>query len=173
MIIRESLNTDLTSIRALHLAEFGEEENQVVSKLAVALVNDLSSNLSLVAVEGDDVIGHVVFSPVTISNHEKLSSFILAPLVVASSVQNQGVGSKLIQFGFDTLANRGVGSVFVYGDPNYYSRSGFGTADNVKPPYVISYPAEAWQVKELKADALQGISGTIKCVSALMEPELW
>lgn len=172
MEIRESLTSDLESIRCLHLDAFDEEENEEVSKLALDLVDDSSSILSLVAVEEDAVIGHVVFSPVSISNNGNLSGFILSPLAVSPSEQKQGVGNKLIQFGLDLLAKSGVDAVFVLGDPNYYSRSGFHTGHDVNPPYPLPYP-EAWQVKELKVGALQGISGTVECVSTLMFPGLW
>lgn len=172
MIIRKSLVSDLDPIKNLHLEAFGDEENEIVSNLAVDLASDSSSTLSLVAVEDDEVIGHVVFSPVTISNNENISSVILAPLAVSPLKQKQGIGSKLIQFGLDMLAKNNVETVFVLGDPNYYRRSGFHTEHNVKPPYSIPYP-EAWQVIELKVDALKGVSATVECVSALMSPELW
>ena len=66
MNIRESLTSDLESIRNLHLEAFGEEESEEVSKLAIDLADDSSSILSLVAVEEGAVIGHVVFSPISI-----------------------------------------------------------------------------------------------------------
>jgi len=172
MNIRESLSSDLESIRNLHLEAFGKEESEEISKLALVLADDSSSNLSLIAVKEGAVIGHVVFSPIDISNNDNLSCFILVPLAVSPSEQKQGVGSKLIQFGLDTLAKNDVDTVFVLGDPNYYKRSGFHTGHNVNPPYSLPYP-EAWQAKELKEGALQGVSGTIECVSALMSPELW
>ncbi len=172
MNIRESLTSDLESIRNLHLEAFGEEEGETVSKLALDLAGGSSSILSLVAVEEGAVIGHVVFSPISISNNDNLSGFILAPLAVLPSEQKQGVGGRLIQFGLDTLAKNDVDAVFVLGDPNYYSRSGFHTGHDVNPPYSLPYP-EAWQAKELKVGALQGVSGTVECVSVLMSPELW
>lgn len=172
MDIRESLTTDFESIKALHHEAFGDEENEEVAKLALNLASDTPSNLSLVAVKGTAVIGHIVFSPVSISNNDYLSGYILAPLAVAPSSQKQGIGSDLIQYGLDVLANNDVDAVFVLGDPNYYRRCGFHTAHNIKPPYSVPYP-EAWQVKELKAGVLQGVSGTVECVSVLMVPELW
>ena len=172
MTIRKSLASDLEPIKNLYLDAFGDEENEDVSRLALDLASDSSSTLSLVAVEDDMVIGHVVFSPVTISNNENISSFILAPIAVSPLEQKQGIGSKLIQFGLNTLAKNNVDAVFVLGDPTYYRRSGFHTEHDVKPPYSLPYP-DAWQVIELKLGALNGVSGTVECVSALMSPELW
>jgi len=170
MTIRKSLASDLEPIKNLYLDAFGDEENEDVSRLALDLASDSSSTLSLVAVEDDMVIGHVVFSPVIILNNENITSFILSPIAV--SPLKQGIGSKLIQFGLNTLAKNNVDTVFVLGDPNYYRRRGFHTEHDVKPPYSLSYP-EAWQVIELKVGALNGVSGTVECVSALMSPELW
>jgi len=172
MNIRKSLTSDLESIRNLHLEAFGEEESEEVSTLALDLAGVSSSILSLVAVKVGAVIGHVVFSPISISDNDNLSGFILAPLAVSPLEQKQGVGSKLIQFGLDTLAKNDVDAVFVLGDPNYYCRSGFHTGHDVNPPYSLPYP-EAWQAKELKVGVLQGVSGTVECVSALMSSKLW
>ena len=172
MEIRESLASELSSIGDLHLEAFGEEEGEQVSKLAVELASNSPSNFSLVALEEDSIIGNAVFSPVGISNHADLSGFILAPLAVSPSRQKQGVGSRLIKTGLDVLAKKQVDVVFVLGDPNYYGRSGFHTDHDVNPPYSLPYP-EAWQVLELKAGILKGVSGTVKCAPALMYPELW
>jgi len=87
MNIRESLSSDLKSIRNLHLEAFGEEESEEISKLALVLAGDSSSNLSLVTVKEGAVIGHVVFSPINISNNDNLSCFILVPLAVSLSEQ--------------------------------------------------------------------------------------
>lgn len=172
MEIRQSSPLELDRIGELHLDAFGAEENEEVSALAVELTGDSTSNLSLVAIDDGSIIGHVVFSPVSISNHEDLSAFILAPLAVSPSRQKQGVGSKLIDFGLDVLAARSVDVAFVLGDPNYYGRSGFHTEHEVSPPYPLPYP-EAWQARELKTAVLENVSGTIRCVPALMHPELW
>lgn len=172
MEIRQSLSSDLKAIGALHLEAFGAQENEIVSKLALALAGLASPVLSLVAVNKEQVIGHVIFSPVSISTNTTLSCVILAPLAVSPAVQKQGVGSRLIRSGLDNLAKRNVDLVFVLGDPNYYCRSGFKPCKQIKPPYLLPYP-EAWQAKELKAGVLHGVSGTVACLPPLMSPELW
>ena len=172
MEIRESSTSELDRIRELHLDAFDAEENEEVSRLAVELAVDSATNLSLVALDDGLIVGHVVFSPVSVSNHVELSGFILAPLAVAPSRQKQGVGSKLIDSGLDTLATRDVDVAFVLGDPNYYGRSGFHTEHDVNPPYQLPYP-EAWQARELRTGALEGISGTVQCVPASMCPAIW
>lgn len=171
MEISESIPSQLAVIEALYIESFGEEENQVVAKLAVALAK-LDSNLSLVATEKDHIVGHIVYSPVSISGNENLSGYILAPLAVSPSHQKRGVGKSLIEKGFSKLSERGVEVVFVLGDPNYYRRLGFHTDHSIQPPYVLDYP-EAWQVIALKPEALKDVKGTVSCVPVLMAPELW
>ncbi|CAG34972.1 GNAT family N-acetyltransferase [Desulfotalea psychrophila] len=172
MIIRESKSRELEAIYALHMAAFDADERELVAKLAIDLIKAAHPLLSLVAVSDDLVIGHILFSPVSISNNDNLSCFILAPLAVSPARQRQGVGSQLIEHGLRTLTAQGADVVFVLGDPDYYSRSGFHPVHDVSPSYSLPYP-EAWQAKELRVGALQGVSGTVECVSVLMSPELW
>ena len=66
--IRTSLEKDREAIMALHLAAFGEAEGEEVSALADALQEDPSAapRLSLVAEQGGDVVGHVLFTAVKV-----------------------------------------------------------------------------------------------------------
>lgn len=172
MHIRKSTLSDSQLIKQLHLEAFDSNEREDVSRLALELISESESVQSLVAIEGDEIIGHVVFSPMRITPSNDVLAYILAPLAVAPAKQKQGVGSKLIQSGLDTLTAIGIDAVFVLGDPNYYSRSGFNIRHSVKTPYQLAYP-EAWLALELKAGSLQGVSGTADCLSALMFPKLW
>lgn len=171
MEIRESAPSELASIEALHMDAFGEEENQAVSKLAVELARQ-DRSLSLLATDSDQILGHIIFSPIRISGNENLSGFILAPLAVSPFHQKQGVGKALIQHGLNYLQAQGVGVVFVLGDPNYYGLCGFQTKHEIQAPYAMPYP-QAWQVIELKSGALEGVTGVLECVPALMSPDLW
>jgi putative acetyltransferase len=75
----------------------------------------------------------------------------------------------------ERLAQFGADVVFVYGDPNYYSRFGFTAkaASRYVPPYALQYPF-GWQAiilndKTILADQVVQIS----CVEPLRDPELW
>lgn len=170
--IRKSSAEDIETIKALHLAAFGEEEREVVAKLAVDLISSDPLALSLVACLKDEVVGHIVYTPCSISGHEELTPFILAPLGVSPCSQKTGVGSRLIEYGLAELKTRGVDIVFVLGDPAYYSRSGFHVYHKINPPHSIPYP-EAWQVIELKPDVLENVTGQLSCVPELMSKDLW
>ena len=150
-----------------------------MAKLAVDLISEQTEpeTLSLVAeTDGGVLVGHVVFSPVRIDNHNEISGYILAPLGVSTEVQKQGVGSALIRQGLLQLTNKGVHLVFVYGDPAYYGRYGFdaGTAVNYQPKFEMEYPF-GWLALVLNSKGENGPNQpvTITCVPALQDPGLW
>ncbi|MDJ0926836.1 MAG: N-acetyltransferase [Gammaproteobacteria bacterium] len=175
MNIRESLDTDKESIRQLHRNAFGETEGDAVSKLAVDLLEDRTALplLSLVAEADDEIVGNVIFSSVTIEGADPAASaYTMAPLAVASRFQGQGLGTKLIKLGLETLKARGAAIVLVLGDPNYYSRTGFQAGHSLKPPHALRYP-EAWMALELVEGALENTRGTVRCAASLSAPEYW
>ncbi|RKF14286.1 N-acetyltransferase [Alginatibacterium sediminis] len=172
MEIKESKVSQIELIGQLHRQCFAADEAQEVANLAMSLMKSSDEVLSLVALEEGELIGHVVFSPVKIKEHDQLPTYILAPLAVIGSQQNKGVGTALVEHGLNLLKVREVVAVFVLGDPNYYGRLGFYASQDIHPPYLISYP-EAWQVKALSDGALSGLCGIAQCVDELMNPDYW
>ena len=80
--------------------------------------------LSLVAVNGDALIGHAAFSPVHINAVDE-NWFGLGPVSVLPGFQRQGIGAALISDGLRRLRAQGAQGCVVLGDPAYYSRFGF------------------------------------------------
>ena len=175
MKIRESVENDIKSIRKVHLNAFDQPEGETVSQLAIDLLEDKAALpiLSLVAEQDDEIIGNVIFSSVNIEGAEGVSAFILAPLAVTRFAQRKGIGTLLINKGLETLKERGAEIVLVYGDPNYYMRTGFKADHNLKPPYKLKYPEEAWMAQELVEGILSKTQGMVQCASSLNSPELW
>jgi putative acetyltransferase len=174
--IRETVQTDKDLIRKVHQNAFGVPEGETVSQLAINLLEDKSALpiLSLVAEQDNEIIGNVIFSSVTIEgSDEEILAYILAPLAVVKDTQGKGVGTALINHGLKTLRERGAEIVFVYGDPNYYVRTGFKAGHNLKPPHKLKYPAEAWMAQELTQGVLAKAEGMVKCASSLDSQELW
>ena len=62
--------------------------------------------------------------------------------------------------------------VFVYGDPNYYGRTGFKVGHRITAPYDLSYP-DAWMALEFKPGVLSTAQGVLQCTDALMSAEYW
>ena len=59
---------------------------------------------------------------------KKVCGLHLAPLAVAPEMQNQGIGSELLRF---SLRHKFIKdkTLFVLGDPNFYTKFGFGHCD--------------------------------------------
>jgi len=175
MHIRVAASLDRDDIRSIHLSAFPEGEREIVSKLAVNLLSEKTTprTISLVAETGGAVVGHVAFSPVTIGS-ENFQGYILAPLAVTPDYQKRRIGSQLVRSGMQRLSEMGVGVLFVYGDPKYYSRFGFSVAaaERYIPPYRLQYPF-GWQGIALRRCDTERSPVKIACVTSLCDPALW
>jgi len=173
--IRESVERDKDTIRKVHQNAFGQLEGKAVSQLAIDLLEDKTAQpiLSLVAEQNNEIIGNIIFSSVNIEGVEEVSAYILAPLAVTRPVQRSGIGTQLINKGLETLKERGAKIVLVYGDPNYYMRTGFKADHKLKPPHKLKYPEEAWMAQELVEGILNKTKGMVQCASSLNSPEYW
>ena len=89
--------------------------------------------LSLVALDDADIVGHVAFSPVIITDGSS-HWFALGPVSVIPQKQKQGIGAGLIDTGLQQLKRLGASGCVLVGDPNYYAKFGF----KVMPGF--SYP---------------------------------
>jgi len=176
MHIRVATSLDRDDIHDVHWSAFAEDEREIVSKLAVNLLSEEATPqiISLVAETEGIVAGHVAFSPVTVENNENFQGYILAPLGIKPDYQKRRIGSKLIERGMQQLTTMGVNTLFVYGDPKYYSKFGFSVdaAEQYIAPYKLQYPF-GWQGIVLN-ECNTGKSPTkIACVTSLSDPTLW
>jgi len=97
--------------------------------------------ISLVAEDGDVIVGHVAVSPVSISSGAT-GWYGLGPIAVLPDRQRQGIGSMLTDAALAELRRRGGGGCVVLGDPEYYGRFGFKADPGLELPGV---PAEYFQ----------------------------
>ena len=150
--IREETAADLEAIREVNRRAFGgESEVRLVDRLR----EDGLVVTSLVAVEDERVVGHILFSELTIvTGHSDVSAATLAPLAVIPERQRAGVGSALTRRGLEICRERGRAAVVLVGHPAYYPRFGFSSemAKAIRSPY--SGAGEAWMATELTPGAL-------------------
>ncbi|HEV7319384.1 MAG TPA: N-acetyltransferase [Ensifer sp.] len=81
-------------------------------------------SLSLVAEKDEAIVGHIAFSPVTLTPAEE-GWFGLGPVSVLPDLQAQGIGRQLIREGLEWLRAEGASGCVVVGDPAYYQKFGF------------------------------------------------
>lgn len=80
--------------------------------------------LSLVAVEGDTILGQITYSPALLMNGD-LGWVVLGPVAVEPSHQGKGIGRALIETGEAIMKDRGARGITVLGNPEIYARFGF------------------------------------------------
>lgn len=120
-------------------------------------------DLSLVATEDGDVVGHLVFSRIAIEEEGRShASLALAPVAVLPEKQGCGIGSALIRHGMDRASQQGFDSVVVLGHAEYYPRFGFTPASrwHIRAPFEV--PDKAFMACELRPGALEGVRGTVR-----------
>lgn len=129
--IRDERPDDAAAIAALTTAAFRDAPHAsgTEAQIVDALRADNALTLSLVAIENNIIVGHAVFSPVTITASAIGSTtggwFGLGPVSVRPDRQRSGIGSALIEAGLQRLKECGARGCVVLGDPAYYARFGF------------------------------------------------
>lgn len=123
--IRFELARDIEQVREIVRGAFPTEAE---SQLVDALRANGKAIISLVAVSGDDVLGHILFSPVCTAPPGEAKGIGLAPVAVRPDRQSQGIGSQLIREGLRHCREQGFDYCVVLGAPNYYRRFGFEQA---------------------------------------------
>ncbi len=137
MEIRPERPEDIADIRYVTEAAFLPMEHSSGTEAGIidALRADNALTISLVAIEDEELIGHVAFSPVAIGGRPD-GWYGLGPVAVRPDSQRQGVGEALIRKGLARLQELGAQGCVVLGDPDYYARFGFETVSGLELPGV-------------------------------------
>ncbi len=157
--IRPEHPADGAAIYAVHEAAFPTDAE---ARLVDALCAQGKVAVSLAAELEGHIIGHVLFSPVSIeSNPNHITGVGLAPFAVLPDYQRRGIGHRLVEAGIDACRRAGFGFIVVLGEPAYYRRFGFRRALT----YGLSntYGAdEEFMALALQPDALAGAHGLVQ-----------
>ncbi|MBD1936660.1 N-acetyltransferase [Microcoleus sp. FACHB-68] len=160
--IRSEKFEDFAAIYEVNKLAFGQEgEARLVDTIRQS--DNFNSELSLVAIKAEKIVGYLLFSDIIIQAENKdMPALALAPIAVHPEFQNQGIGSQLIQQGLKDCQRLGHKIVVVVGHPHYYTRFGFSPAraQGLEAPFPV--PDEAFMVLELAPAALEGITGMVK-----------
>lgn len=120
-----------------HTEQFIVKALRVAGALAVSLVAELDGR----------VVGHVAFSPVTLSDGTP-DWYGLGPVSVLPAHQRQGIGKSLIRQGLARLQAMGARGCCLVGHPDYYVKFGFRNLDQlahagVPPEYLLALSFDA------------------------------
>lgn len=159
MLIRGEQERDRDAVRALNLAAF---ETPAEANLVDALREQARLLICLVAEEAGGVVGHILFSPVSLAGHPERRIMGLAPMAVVPGHQRMGIGSALVRAGLERCRDLGFGAVVVLGHPSYYPRLGFQPAARFGIDCEYEAPEEAFMLVELVSGYLRGATGTVQ-----------
>jgi len=157
--VRKEEKKDYAKVRMINQFAFPTDAE---ADLVERVRSELDSYFSLVAEYESHVVGHILFTPVTITENKNNFKWCgLAPMAVEPSLQGRGIGSKLVERGLQIVANEGYEGVVVLGHPEYYPRFGFQPAHlwNIQTNYDV--PDEAFMVRELTNGVLESCSGLV------------
>lgn len=160
-LIRKELQGDIALVRSINEAAF---ERSAEADIVDALRERCGECLSLVSLSGDELVGHILFSPVEAgSGTGRVKGMGLAPMAVHPAHQRQGFGSALVKKGLELLQQAGYPFVVVLGHPEYYPRFGFEKASAYGLTCEISgVPDEAFMIALFDENVTAALSGTVK-----------
>jgi putative acetyltransferase len=159
MRIRPEIDADRAAVRAVNEAAF---ETPAEADLVEALHGKNVSLVSLVAEVDGKVVGHILLSPVSLTQHAYPNFMGLAPMAVLPDYQRKGIGSALVREGLGRCKDLGCCAVVVVGHAEYYPRFGFVPAGRYALRCEYDVPANVFMVAELEAGALNGVAGLVR-----------
>lgn len=179
MLISQPSIHDVETIASLFDETFthseGAAEGLLISHLVrdIMLIPDPKDRYGFTYYGGDRLTGCIFFTRM-VFNEDARTVFLLSPVAVHPEHQREGIGQSLILHGLQTLRAEGVDIVLTYGDPDYYSKTGFAVIDPsyAKPPFPLTFP-HGWLAQALTDQPVNTLHGVSRCVSAFKNKDLW
>lgn len=136
--IRDESPSDVAEIRAITTAAFADvpRSRQTEAAIVDALRAANALTVSLVAIDDDQIVGHVAVSPASIDGDANLGWYGGGPLSVRPDRQRNGIGTALVRAAFERLRELGARGCVVVGDADYYRRFGFACPRSLVVPGV-------------------------------------
>ena len=154
--ITEERPGDVVAIRDLNQRAFEQDQE---ANIVDALRSNGGALLSLVATVNGLVVGHIMYSPVSVGS---LRGAALGPMAVLPELQRQGIGSKLVDAGNRQIEAGGCPFIIVVGHPEFYPRFGFKPARTRGITSEWNVPDEVLMLMVLDEGEMQCVSGVAK-----------
>ncbi len=152
--LRPEQPSDIAAIHEVNHLAFGQPlEGQIVD----ALRANNAVTLSLVAIVENQIVGHILYSPLSID--DKIIGAGLGPMAVLPNHQRRGIGSQLITAGNQQLKAAGCPFIVVLGHPDYYPRFGFTPASPRGITCQWDVPNDVFMLLILDEAKMHGLSG--------------
>ena len=167
LAIRQEVPGDYAGVYALTQAAFAGmehadgDEQELPGRLRGRA--EFIPELSLVAELDGRLVGHIMFSPITIGGHTALC---LGPVSVLPELQRRGIGGALIEEGHRVARSLGFSVCVLVGHEDYYPRFGYELISNHGITFPIDAPEACKMVKFLREDG-RAVRG-----AAVFPPEL-
>ncbi len=171
-------NTSQQEVADLFMVVFTSSEGEQEGKLIGELASKLSSGIDdqeiicIGTYENDSIIGSIFFTHLRFK--EVIRVYMLAPVAVSTRHQGRGVGQALINYGLDEMRRRSVDVVVTYGDPAFYTKTGFLPLQesSIKAPLKLSMP-QGWLGQSLTQAPIPTLEERPECVRAFNDPVFW
>ena len=152
--IREERADDVAAVRNMNRRAFGQDQE---SNIVDALRANEAALLSLVATLDDRVVGHIMYSPLSIGG--SVTGAALGPMAVFPEHQRQGIGTKLVKVGNQKLKDAGYPFIIVVGHADYYPRFGFKRANEHGITCEWDLPDDVFMLLVLDQAKMESVSG--------------
>ncbi len=159
MKIRTEKTGDREAVHSVNVSAFKTSDE---ADLVDILREQAQPVVSLVAEDKKQIVGHIMFSPVSLSGQPDLKVIGLAPMSVLPAFQQKGIGSALVRSGVEQCRQLGFVAVVVLGHPDYYPRFGFLPSSQFKIDSEYDVPEDVFMAMELVPGSLNGKTGRIK-----------
>lgn len=135
-------------------------KQEVEAKLVMDIKNESDFYISLIALDNDKVVGHIMISPMYLNEIDNV--LCLAPVSVLESYQQKGVGKELIQKALEiAFENEDYDFITVLGSDHYYSKFGFRQFDDAKFNIPFDIEHRYFQILEIEKGCLKHLTGDL------------
>lgn len=158
MEIRSEVADDHGLVALLYRQAFvGNYEAELIEALRDAGIVPIA----LVAMDGEELVGHILFTEVAVEvDGRAVPSLALAEMAVHDEQRQAGIGSLMVRAGIEAARERDIAALLVLGHPTYYPRFGFSAerAAHLRTPF---RGGDAFMALELVPGALEGKAGSV------------